>query len=79
MRSKNTTALWHGAPRPVSLAVVYIDEEAVASAINAPLSTFLLPSTLFHRPLHKVIDLSRHSSLPILPLVFSFLRLIIPS
>lgn len=58
VRSKNTTALWHGAPRPVSLAVVYIDEEAVASAINAPLSSFL-PSTLFHqRSLHKLIDRS---------------------
>lgn len=73
VRSKNTTALWHGAPRPVSLAVVYIDEEAVASAINAPLSTFFPPSTLPHRFLHKLTDLSRDSfarySLP-LPILF---------
>lgn len=73
VRSKNTTALWHGAPRPVSLAVVYIDEEAVASAINAPLSTFFPPSTPSHRFLHKLTDLSRDSfarySLP-LPILF---------
>lgn len=74
VRSKNTTALWHGAPRPVSLALVYIDEEAVASAINAPFPPFFLPfSTLFHRSL-LTIDLSR-DSLPILspPPLFLFL------
>lgn len=57
----------------MSLALVYIDEEAVASAINAPFPPFFLPSTLFHRLL-LTIDLSRDSlALPILsPLFFFF-------
>lgn len=81
VRSKNTTALWHGAPRPVSLAVVYIDEEAVASAINAPLSTFFPPfsplltqadrsfsrffCSLFPPPPHSILSRSNLISSPL--------------
>lgn len=45
MRSKNTTALWHGTPHPVSLAVVYIDEEAVASDSGPLVAVYDAPSS----------------------------------